>query len=714
MDTATPKGKATAATATATAEQKAAARERARPVVLITGSNGAIGAHLAAALATDFEVIGLDRNCAGANHRCIEVDLPFLAHQIQRIYERRVSGSVYAGDIERGQAFIHIDDLAQLVQRIVQRRGDLPADLALLAGEPAVMTYEALQNQLALQLHGEQRWRTVELPKPLAKAGVWLQQKLEPLVPDVLDRGEQPFIKPYMIDRSEEHYEIDVTRAETLLGWRPQHRLREVLPRITAQLKADPLGWYTAHKLAPPAWLAVAHDEDEDPARLVAEHDHAQRAAFYATQWAHFVNIALGAWLMASPATLGYPDRASTLNDLASGAAIIVLATLSLSWRMGWARLATGAVGLWLLFAPLLYWAPSAAAYLNDTLVGTLVIGLAVALPPLPGVSPLAAMRGADVPPGWDYGPSDWSQRVPIIALAFVGLFISRYLAAYQLGHIESAWDPFFTTPRSGTEVIITPEVSRAWPVSDAGLGATTYVLEILTGLIGDRRRWRTLPRLVVVFGILIVPLGAVSIFFIIIQPIVIGTWCTLCLVAAAAMLIQIPYSFDELLATLQFLRARKRAGQSLLRVFFCGDTSPGATHLPRDEFAQPASRALREMWTGGVGLPWTLALSIALGVWLMFTRLTLGTGATQADSDHLLGALIVTVSVAALAEMARPLRFLNVVFGVALIGAPWLFDGGSMLADWAGVLAGLALIALAVPRGVVRCRYGSWDRWVI
>lgn len=38
-------------------------------------------------------------------------------------------------------------------------------------------------------------------------------------------------------------------------------------------------------------------------------------------------------------------------------------------------------------------------------------------------------------------------------------------------------------------------------------------------------------------------------------------------------MLIQIPYSLDELLATLQFLRRRAKAGQNWLHVLFVGGT---------------------------------------------------------------------------------------------------------------------------------------------
>jgi len=809
------------------------------PLVLITGSTGAIGSRLAEALGNDFEVVGIDLKCDGANHECHAVDLsseeslrealaaverrhgrriasvvhlaayfdltgepnplyqkvnvegtrrlvralgrfeveqfvyastmlvhapsapgipiaedspleakwayprsklaaenalraehgdmpivllriagmytdecgsPFLAHQIQRIYERRMTGSVYAGDAARGQSFIHIDDLVALVKAIATRRGELPPELPLLAGEPTVMTYEALQNQLALQLHGETEWQTHELPRPVAKAGAWLKEKMEPLVPDAIDRGEAPFVKPYMADLAEDHYELDISRVQALLDWSPQHRLRDALPGMVRALKRDPLGWYKAHRLVPPPWLETAKEEDVDAARIYAEHDAERREAHYRTQWAHFVNIGLGAWLVTSPAILGYADARMTANDIVSGALVMALAFASLSWRMGWARLATGAVGLWLLFAPLVFWAPSAAAYLNDTLVGAIVFALAVVIPPLPGVGPLASRTGPDIPLGWDYSPSDWLQRAPIIALAFVGLFVSRYLAGYQLGHTPQAWDPFFG---AGTERIITSSVSEAWPVSDAGLGAVTYMLEILTGLLGGRNRWRTMPWLVVLFGVMIVPLGAVSIFFIVIQPIVIGTWCTLCLIAAAAMLLQIPYSFDELLATGQFLVDRHRKGKSVLRVFLFGDTSEGDRKSPEHEFAAPVRKVVREMLAGGVGLPWTLAASTAIGVWLMCTRLVFGTAGAQADSDHLLGSLIITVSIAALAEVARPLRFVNMVLGVALMGAPWMLAGGTLLADWCGALAGAALIALSVPRGKVRSRYGSWNRFI-
>ncbi|ODT74453.1 MAG: hypothetical protein ABS76_37040 [Pelagibacterium sp. SCN 64-44] len=189
--------------------------------------------------------------------------------------------------------------------------------------------------------------------------------------------------------------------------------------------------------------------------------------------------------------------------------------------------------------------------------MGALIFGLAVGTKPEPWTSAAAAMTGPSIPDGWSYNPSAWTQRLPIIIIAITGVYISRYLAAYQLGHIPSVWEPFFmgspTDPRNGTEEIIMSPVAKAWPVSDAAVGAYTYLLEILTGIVGSARRWRTMPWLVILFGLMIAPLGVTSVFFIIIQPVVIGTWSTVALIGAALILIQIPYSLDEIIATMQF-----------------------------------------------------------------------------------------------------------------------------------------------------------------
>ena len=120
--------------------------------------------------------------------------------------------------------------------------------------------------------------------------------------------------------------------------------------------------------------------------------------------------------------------------------------------------------------------------------------------------------------------------------------------------------------------------MSKAWPVADAGLGAVVYMLELVMTFMGGKDRWRTMPWMVLALAFLIVPLGVVSIYFVIIQPIVIGTWCTLCLVAALAMALMIPFSLDEFVAMGQFLVDARRKGKPFWRTFWTGGAMEGGS----------------------------------------------------------------------------------------------------------------------------------------
>lgn len=642
--------------------------------------------------------------------------VPTLSHQIARIYEKDFKSHLYSGNTGAGQAFIHKDDMLELFKRTVERRRELPEQHVVLAGEDITLSYEALQNRIGELLHGRDEWETMEVPAPVAKMGAWLEAKSEPVVPDDFDKGEKPFIRPFMVDMASDHYELDCRLAYQQLGWEPQHRIDHELEGMIDNLKADAVAWYRANGITPADWMLAASERRQNPNTVREGFSEQVRREHRRNLWAPFMTMGLGAWLASSPFTLGYGDSWLALSDYASGAVLVVLSFLALSWRWRWLRWGSTLVGLWLLLAPLALWSDSAAGYLNSTIMGILVIGFAALPGPTPGLSPVAEMTGPTIPKGWDVNPSSWFQRAPIIFLAFVGFFISRYLTAYQLGHIDSVWEPFFlgsSNPKNGTEEIITSSVSEAWPVPDAGLGALTYALEILTGLLGSNRRWRTMPWLVMLFGFMIVPLGIVSITFIIIQPIVIGTWCTLCLIGAAAMLIQIPYSLDEILATLQFLKRRHKAGKPVLKIFFTGDTDEGPNERIDDDFERSPGVVLKDMVGGGVSLPWSMALAMAIGVWLMFTRLSLGSGEAMANWEHLVGSLVITVCVCALAEVARPVRFLLIPLALILVISALVYGSGLLVWINAAVCAS-ALVALALVKLKVTGQYGPWNRVLV
>jgi len=164
-----------------------------------------------------------------------------IANQIQRVYERRLTARVFPGDTSTGQSFIHLDDLIEALRATVARRKELPRESIVLIGEPDPVSYDDAQRALAWLIHGDRDWDTVQIPKTVAKAGAWVQDK----IPGV----EDPFIKPWMIDLADDHYALDITRARTLLGWSPRRTLRDTLPRMVSTLKTDPEGFYRKNKL---------------------------------------------------------------------------------------------------------------------------------------------------------------------------------------------------------------------------------------------------------------------------------------------------------------------------------------------------------------------------------------------------------------------------------------------------------------------------------
>lgn len=478
---------------------------------------------------------------------------------------------------------------------------------------------------------------------------------------------------------------------------------------------------------------AGAGDDDETP----LEHHHRL------TLWIPWTVLLIGVWLVLSPLMLGHMNEAlwttpsggrgawfsdethdlvrarlMTWSDVVSGSLLI---------GFGWAMLrpnrpvtwwAACGVGTWLVFAPVVFWSPTAAAFANDTVLGLVVIALTILIPGMPNMVAYMQM-GPPRPPGWTYNPSSWDQRWILIALGFVGLVVSRYLAAYQLGYLDTVWDPFFGFG-GGTEQVLDSDMSHMWPVSDAGMGAVAYSFEFLMGYMGGTSRWRTMPWMVTIFGILVIPLGLAHIALVMSQPVVVHAWCTLCLVAAGVMLPMIPLEVDEVVAMGQHVRDAGRRGDrdgSLWKVFWLGgsgDDSQPDTRTPAvSRFADHPVEALRaSLW--GFTISPTLVAGTALGIGLLAAPAVFGVEIRSgaADVAHIGGAAATVIAVIAMGEVVRSLRWLNVAVGMAVATGVWLTSAG---VGFAIVLsaAGLALAVTSVPRGTIRERYADWDRMI-
>jgi hypothetical protein len=73
----------------------------------------------------------------------------------------------------------------------------------------------------------------------------------------------------------------------------------------------------------------------------------------------------------------------------------------------------------------------------------------------------------------------------------------------------------------------------------------------------------------VILFGLAVGPLGAISILLVISQPVLLDAWCTLCLASAVVSVVMIGPAMDEMLASLQYVKRERDRGRSLWDAFW-------------------------------------------------------------------------------------------------------------------------------------------------
>lgn len=183
------------------------------------------------------------------------------------------------------------------------------------------------------------------------------------------------------------------------------------------------------------------------------------------------------------------------------------------------------------------------------------------------------------VPRPWSYNPSSWPQRLRISYIAAIATLIALYLGLYQWRIIDWVWDPIFG---NGTAQVLDSETSHEitnWiRVPDAILGVFAYFSDIVFALAGSERRWQDRPWLVILFGIDVIPLGAVSVILVVLQGVAVKAWCFLCLITASISLILIVLAYDEVLSSCIYLyEVKRRANWKTLWWAFWGYPSKAA-----------------------------------------------------------------------------------------------------------------------------------------
>ena len=213
-------------------------------------------------------------------------------------------------------------------------------------------------------------------------------------------------------------------------------------------------------------------------------------------------------------------------------------------------------------------------------------------------------MTSHDLPPGWDYNPSAWPHRLPVLGLAVAGCAIATYLTLFQVAVLGSVWEPFFG---NGSEYLLKQSpVAHFLPLPDASLGAFVYLCEAVADLLGGPSRWRTAPWAVLLLGLIACSLGLAGVALALGQPLLAGTYCTLCLGSAACSVLGVGPVMNEVLATLQHLQRSQPPAAP-------GGRPSGDAFPPQQAPRRPAGSNRDDGRRRGAA-----SLAAVVGLWLM------------------------------------------------------------------------------------------------
>jgi hypothetical protein len=178
-------------------------------------------------------------------------------------------------------------------------------------------------------------------------------------------------------------------------------------------------------------------------------------------------------------------------------------------------------------------------------------------------------------------------------------------------------------------------------------------------------------------------------------------------------MLIMLALTVDEVVAVCQFLARVRREKKPFWRTFFLGsEYMDDSVDTRTPSFHEPAGKNIKGMFWG-VTIPWNLVITAILGAWLLFADKVMGYRGLLADNTDVCGALIVVFSIISWAEVARSLRFVNMILAAWFAIAAWVLPGATEAVQWHSVIIAILVIFFSIFRGKIKEKYGSWTKLI-
>lgn len=103
----------------------------------------------------------------------------------------------------------------------------------------------------------------------------------------------------------------------------------------------------------------------------------------------------------------------------------------------------------------------------------------------------------------------------------------------------------------------------------------------------------------------------------------------------------------------------------------------------------------------------WARVINTILGIWMLFVPAVLSYEKIEANNAYIVGSLIATVAIVAMAESVRSIRWLNLLLGIWLLLSPWILYSGDA-AKLNDTLVGLIVACLSTVKGKLVLELGG------
>lgn len=155
-----------------------------------------------------------------------------LYFNIERIRKLPLERNFFPGKTDRGLTYIHREEVVLAFDQVLKKRWQAGL-YRFLIGQQTPLTYRSFHERVGRILH-QKKLLLIEIPKWLAKFGAALMVFVCGLM------GKRRFVRPWMIDFADEHFEFDIRYSQQELGWQPHRQIQADLPRMLKKLKEEP------------------------------------------------------------------------------------------------------------------------------------------------------------------------------------------------------------------------------------------------------------------------------------------------------------------------------------------------------------------------------------------------------------------------------------------------------------------------------------------